>query len=66
MKREKRCRFLSGQNLLACKVDTIYVPSHKEFNEYCLSYAHKVCPLYVEHINQHISELRKEYYQSTL
>jgi hypothetical protein len=65
MEREKLCQFLSGKNLLVCTVNTMYVASHKDFNEYCLSYAHKICPLYMEHINKHISELRKEHYLST-
>jgi hypothetical protein len=61
MTRENRCKFLSGVNLLVCRAETVYVPSNREFNEYCLSYAHTVCPLYLGHIDRHVPELREEH-----
>ncbi len=42
-----KCRFLSGNYLLACRAENrIYMPSFFEIEEYCKSNRHKVCPLY--------------------
>lgn len=42
-----KCRFLTGNYLLACKAASkVYMPSSFEINEYCESSRHKVCPLF--------------------
>jgi hypothetical protein len=47
--RTKKCEYLSGEYVLACKANKVlYVPSSFEMEEYCKSIRHVVCPFYMK------------------
>ena len=51
------CTFISGQYLLRCGASRAHVPSDFELNEYCKSYMHKVCPIYMKRPDLHGTQM---------
>jgi len=46
VKKRVNCPFLTGNYLLTCKANNVYVPSQFEFEEYCKSKRHTLCPFF--------------------